>query len=136
MWLVIRFLVAMLLSCGIGPGSAAAAPAALTADSVQKSALEWFDRMRTGQIDRTQLTADFNAQLTDETVETTSRFLQAHGYVEPPAEAKLVDTRAAGDETLYTVRLSFARGNAASLQISVGGDGKISDISLSNTGGD
>ena len=136
MWLVIRFLVAMLLSCGIGARFAAAGPAALTADSVQKSALEWFDRMRTGQLDRTQLTADFNAQLTDETVETTSRFLQAHGYVEPPAEAKLVDTRTAGDETLYTVRLSFASGKAANLQISVSGDGKISDISLLNTGGD
>jgi hypothetical protein len=137
MWLAIRlFLFAMLLSCGVGAQVAAADPAALTADSVQKSALEWFDRMRTGQLDRTQLTADFNAQLTDETVATTSRFLQAHGYVEPPAQAKLVDTRTAGDETLYTVRLSFASGKVANLQISVVGDGKISDISLLNTGGD
>ena len=91
--------------------------------------------MRTGQIDRAQLTADFNAQLTDETVETTSRFLQAHGYVDSPS-AELVDTKTTDDQTLYTVKLSFARGNAANLQIAVNGDGKISDISLLNASGD
>ena len=136
MWLAIRLLVAALLSVSVAPRLAAAAPATLTADSVQKSAVEWFDRMRTGQIDRAQLTADFNAQLTDETVETTSRFLQAHGYVDSPSGAKLVDTKTTDDQTLYTVKLSFARGNAANLQIAVNGDGKISDISLLNAGGD
>ena len=80
---------------------------ALTADSVQKSAVEWFDRMRAGQIDRTQLSDDFNAQLTRPTVETTSRFLQAHGFVVPPTAAKLLGTRTAKDETIYTVKLSL-----------------------------
>lgn len=135
MWLVVRFLATMLLLSGVEQ-SFAAAPAALSADSAQKSAEEWFDRMRTGQIDRTQLSDDFNAQLTDSTVETTSRFLQAHGYVAPPTAAKLVGTRTSGDETLYTVKLSFANGNATNLQISVGPDGKFSDISLLNADAD
>jgi hypothetical protein len=135
MRLAIRFLVAALWSVSVAP-QLAAAPATLTADSVQKSAVEWFDRMRTGQIDRTQLTAEYNAQLTNETVETTSRFLQAHGYVGSPTEAKLIDTRTAEDQTLYTVKLSFAGGNAANLQIAVDGDGKIGDISLLSPGGD
>ncbi len=136
MRLAIRLLVAAMLSCGVAPRLAAATPAAITADSVQKTALEWFDRMRTGQIDRTQLTADFSAQLTDQTVETTSRFLQAHGYLDSPAGAKLVDTRTGGDDTLYTVRLSFTGGKAANLQLAFSGDGKISDISLLNAAGD
>jgi hypothetical protein len=122
----------MVLSAGLAPSLTVGAPTALSAERVQKSAVEWFDRMRTGQIDRTQLSADFNAQLTDATVETTSRFLQAHGYV----EAKLVDTRTAGDETLYTVKLYFAHGNATNLQISVDDNGKFSDISLLNANGD
>src|ERR1700722_17697995 len=118
----------MVLSAGLATSLAVGAPTALSAERVQKSAVEWFDRMRTGQIDRTQLSADFNAQLTDATVETTSRFLQAHGYVESPTAATLVDTKTAGDETLYTVKLSFAQGKATNLQISVGDDGKYNDI--------
>ena len=82
------------------------------------------------------MAADFNAELTDETVETTSRFLQAHGYVNSPTGAELIDTKAADDQTLYTVKLSFARGNAANLQIAVSDDGKIGDISLLNASGD
>lgn len=136
MQVVVRFLATMILSAGLAPSLAAGAPTALAAERVQKSAVEWFDRMRTGQIDRTQLSADFNAQLTDATVETTSRFLQAHGYVEPPTAAKLVGTRTAGDETLYTVKLYFAHGNATNLQISVDDNGKFSDISLLSANGD
>ncbi len=136
MWMVIRLLFAALLFAAIAPRLAAAPAATLTTDSVQNSAVEWFDRMRSGQIDRTQLTADFSAELTDDTVATTSRFLQAHGYIDSPTGAKLVDTRTAEDQTLYIVKLSFARRNPANLQIAIGSDGKISDISLLNAGGD
>jgi hypothetical protein len=46
----------------------AAAPAPASESSVENLALEWFERMRTGQIDRSQLAADYSAQLTESVV--------------------------------------------------------------------
>jgi hypothetical protein len=145
MWRLISFLAAALLAGGVAPAASVPAPAesvpaptvsAQSADTVQKLAIEWFDRMRTGEIDRTQLTADFSAQLTDATIRATSRYLQARDYVASPATAKLVDTNTTGDETFYVVKLFFPRGNVASLRIGFDADGKISDISLLSAAGD
>jgi hypothetical protein len=48
--------------------------------SVETLALEWFAKMRTGQIDRTQLAADYSAQLTDDAVQAMSRYLKEYEY--------------------------------------------------------
>ena len=44
--------------------------------SVETLALEWFTKMQSGQIDRTQLAAEYNAQLTDDAVQAMSRYLK------------------------------------------------------------
>jgi hypothetical protein len=42
-------------------------------DSVRALALQWFAQMQAGHFDRTQLTAEYSAQLTDDIVRETSR---------------------------------------------------------------
>jgi hypothetical protein len=56
MWRLIGFLATALVAGGVAPAASAPAPtaSAQSADTVQKLAIEWFDRMRTGAIDRTQ----------------------------------------------------------------------------------
>ena len=51
---------------------------ALTDKSVEAIALRWFEEMRTGQIDRTQLTAEYSAQLTDDAVKKMSGYLNEY----------------------------------------------------------
>jgi len=78
---VVITLVAALLT-----GSLAAAPArspppssVRTEKSVETLALEWFAKMQTGQIDRTQLATYFSTELTDDAVQAMSRFLKTGG---------------------------------------------------------
>jgi hypothetical protein len=70
---LIRLLAATTLFAGVLANGVADAPAAiqsqanvLTEQNVETIALQWFEQMRTGQIDRTQLTAEYSAQLTDD----------------------------------------------------------------------
>ena len=103
---------------------------------VEILALEWFERMRTGQIDRTQLTADYSAQLTDAAVQAMSRYLKEHAYGSSPTGAQVLRTRASGEQTFYVVKLAFPRGDAASLLLGFNSDGKITGISLMSMAGD
>ena len=131
-------LVATLLTGGVEAALAAPPPAAsvLTENSVESLALEWFDRMRTGQIDRTQLTADYNAQLTDDAVQAMSRYLKEYEYGASPTGAKVLQSRTAGEQTFYVVKLVFPRGDAASLLLGFNAEGKITGISLMSMAGD
>ena len=51
-----------------------------TEKNVETLALEWFAQMQTGQIDRTQLAADYSVQLTDDAVQAMSRYLKKYEY--------------------------------------------------------
>src|SRR5262249_1622083 len=59
-------------------------PIVRTENRVESLALEWFERMRTGDIDRTQLTSDYSAQLTDDAVHGTSQYLKKYEYGASP----------------------------------------------------
>ena len=83
--------------------------------SVETLALEWFAQMQTSQIDRTQLAADYSAQLTDDAVQAMSRYLKEHESGAPPTGAQVLKTRTIGEQTFYVVKLVFPRGDAASL---------------------
>lgn len=138
-----RLPVNIALATALLTGVAAAAfatpppPASMrTENSVEALALKWFAQMQTGQIDRTQLTTDYNAQLTDAAVQGMSRYLKQHDYGAPPTRAELLRTRTIAEQTFYEVKLVFPRGDAASLLFGFNAQGKITGVSLLSMAGD
>ncbi|MGA8659240.1 MAG: hypothetical protein WB586_24185 [Chthoniobacterales bacterium] len=135
---VVITLVAALLT-GCVAAAFAGSPAltsARTESSVEALALEWFAQMRAGQIDRTQLTAGYSAQLTDDVVQATSRYLKEYEYGASPTGAQVLKTRTIGEQTFYVVKIVFPRGDAASLLLGFNAEGKITGISLMSMAGD
>ena len=114
----------------------AARPGSLRTNRVDALALNWFTQMQTGQIDRTQLTPDYSAQLTDDAVQAMSRYLKEYRYGVSPTRAEILQTRTIGKQTLYVVKLVFPRGDAASLLFGFNTEGKITGISLLSMAGD
>lgn len=131
-------LVTALLVGGAAATRAVSQPSASVRreDSVDALALKWFAQMQTGQIDRTQLTADYSAQLTNDAVQGMSRYLKEYNYGVSPTRAEVLRTRTIGTQTLYVVKLVFSRGDAASLMFGFNADGKITGISLLSMAGD
>jgi hypothetical protein len=109
---------------------------ALTEKSVEAIALQWFERMRKGQIDRTQLTPEYSAQLTDDAVKKMAAYLNEYKYGASPTGAQILRTRTIGEQTFYDVKLTFPRGDAASLLFGFNADGKITGIVLMSMAGD
>ena len=107
-----------------------------TANEVEAIALEWFAQMQSGQIDRTQLAAEYSAQLSDDAVREMSRYLKEYKYGASPTGAQVLKTRAIGEQIFYVVKLVFPRGDAASLLFGFNADGKITGISLMSMAGD
>jgi hypothetical protein len=138
-----RFPVVITFVAALFIGSVAAAVAGSpplssmpTEKSVETLALEWFGQMQTGQIDRTQLAADYSAQLTDDAVQAMSRYLKQYKYGVSPTSAQVLKTRTIGEQTFYVVKLVFPRGDAASLLLGFNAAGKITGISLISMAGD
>ena len=90
--------------------------------------------MQAGRFDRTQLTPAYNAQLTDDAVQTMSRRLNEYGA--PPDSAKILQSRTIGDQTFHLVKLHFPRGDAASLLVGSNTEGKITGITVTSMAGD
>jgi len=126
------------LASGVGRVRAnLATPASATIDGhMETFALQWFERMRTGQIDRTQLEPRYSAHLTDEAVQGMSRFIQAYDYGTSPLGAQVVRTHSTDDQIFHVVKLMFPRGDAASLLLGFDHTGKITGISLLGMAGD
>jgi hypothetical protein len=135
---VVIKLVAALLTSGVATALAGSPllSSLRTEKSVEALALEWFAQMRTGQIDRTQLAADYSAQLTDDVVQATSQYLKKYEYGASPTGAQILKTRTTGEQTFYVVKLVFPRGDAASLLLGLNPEGKITGISLMSMAGD
>jgi hypothetical protein len=131
-------LLAAVLSNGVtaAPTAFPAQTTALTDKSVEAIALQWFGRMRRGQIDRTQLTPQYSAQLTNDLVHKMSAYLNEYKYGASPIGAQILRTRATGDQTFYDVKLTFPRGDAASLLLGFNDKGKITGIVLMSMAGD
>jgi hypothetical protein len=127
------FLASSLASASAGP----ATPTSVRTDSsVESLALEWFGRMQSGQIDRSQLTPDYSAQLTDDVVQGLSKHLKEDNYGVSPTSAKVLRTLTSGDQAFYVVKLIFPRGDAASLLIGLNTESKITGISFLSMAGD
>ena len=116
--------------------SAAQPPTVPTDSSVEALALDWFAHMEAGQIDRAQLTAAYNSQLTDGAVKDMAQYLKDHDYSVRPSSAQVLENRKSGDQTFYVVKLVFPRGDAASLMFGFDAAGKITGISLMSMAGD
>jgi proteasome assembly chaperone (PAC2) family protein len=99
-------------------------------------ALQRLGRMRTGQIDRTQLTARYSAQLTEDIVKKMSAYLNEYKYGASPIGAQILRTRATEDQTFYDVKLTFPRGGAASLLLGFSDKDKITGIALMSMAAD
>jgi hypothetical protein len=133
----------LLLALALFTGSAAhiafaqrAATTIRTEKSVEDLALQWFERMRTGQIDRAQLAPAYSAQLTDDAVQGMAQYFKHYDYGVPPSSAKLLQTRTIGDQTFYLVKLIFPRGDATTLMFGFNDADKITGITLMGLAGD
>jgi hypothetical protein len=134
---VIRLVAALLTGSAAAALVASPPPSgAPTENSVETLALAWFAQMRTGQIDRTQLAADYNAHLRMTPCMAMSRYLKEYKYGASPTRAEVLRTRTIGEQTFYVVKLVFPRGDAASLLFGFNAEGKITGISLMSMAGD
>jgi hypothetical protein len=138
-----KLLIAMTLAAALVTGSMESAvsdssgPASTQSEkSVEAIALRWFELMQSGQIDRTQLTAEYSAQLTDDMVHQMSAYLSEYKYGAAPTGAQVLRTRTTGEQTFYDVKLVFPRGDAASLLLGFNTEGKITGIVLMSMAGD
>ncbi|MGH6990510.1 MAG: hypothetical protein ACREE3_11500 [Stellaceae bacterium] len=114
----------------------AALPAAPAPDSIESFALEWFTRMRSGAIDRTQLVPEYSAQLTDHAVKELSRYMRAYEFGALPLYAEVVRTHKDGDQTFHVVKIVFPRGDAASLMFGRDTAGRVTGMTLLSMAGD
>src|SRR5271157_4168564 len=111
-----RIFLAVVLSIGGGAATLAqAAPAAgvPTEDEMRAFVLQWYEQMQAGKIDRTEYTAAYSAQLTDDAVQAMSHHLNEYGA--SPLHAEVMQKRSIDNQTLYQVKLVFPRGDATSL---------------------
>jgi hypothetical protein len=97
-------------------------------------ALRWFKQMQAGRIDRTQLTPEYSAHLTDDAVRQMSRDLNRYGA--PPLGAQIVDVRKIHEQVFYEVKFLFARGDETSLIFGLNAKGAITAVGLTSLSGD
>jgi hypothetical protein len=102
-----------------------------SSDSVKTFALDWFEHIQAGKIDRAQMTAALSETLTDSSVEEMSRYLRAYG---PATRDEISQNRRIQDQTFYVVKLFLQRGDALSLLIGFNDDGKITGITFPSMG--
>jgi hypothetical protein len=99
--------------------------------SVKAIALEWFEHLQAGQIDRTQMTTALSETLTDDSVKEMSHYLKSYG---PTTGAEIVQDREIEDQTFYVVKLLLKRGDALSLLIGFDESGKITGVTFPSMG--
>jgi hypothetical protein len=102
-----------------------------SSDGVKTFALEWFERLQAGQIDRTQMTTELSETLTDDSVKEMSRIVSSFG---PATKDEIVENRKIEDQTFYVVKLFLQRGDAVSLLIGFNESGKITGVTFPSLG--
>jgi hypothetical protein len=138
-WAALAMTVTIMIACSPAAYTAEAASNStgpLTRSSVESLALSWFERMRTGEIDRSQLSAEYDRQLTTDAVQEMAKFLKQYEYGAAPLGAQVLLSRSSGEQTFYIVKIVFPRGDAASLMFGFNAAGKITGINLMSMAGD
>ena len=105
-----------------------------TEDGMKAFALQWFAQIQAAKFDRTQYTAAYGAQLTDDAVQAMSHHLNEYGA--SPIRAEIMQKRSVDNQTLYKVKLIFPRGDAASLLFGFDVEGKITGVAIMSMAGD
>ena len=124
--------VTLWLGCGAAAFAGQPSPTNLSStEHVKALALEWYEHMQSGQIDRTQLAKAYSDQLTDDAVQEMARYLKTYG---PADGAQILQTRTMGRQTFYLVKLFLQRGDAMALLIGLDEAGKITGIAPANMG--
>jgi hypothetical protein len=103
---------------------------------VEALALRWFADMRDGKINRSELSPEYDAHLTDHAVEHMSRHLKRYDFGHLPLEAHVLQTRESGSQTFHVVKIHFPRGDAASVLMGFNQESKITGLSLMSMAGD
>jgi hypothetical protein len=127
---------ALLASVAVSASTAQQQQTAIPDAAVEALALQWFGDMQSGRIDRSRLTPEYNAHLSDAAVEGLAEYMKAHAYGAAPLRAEIVVKRKAGDQSIYIVKLVFPRGDAASLIIGLNGAGQITGLDVTSMAGD
>lgn len=112
-----------------------AAPAN-TDQALETFALRWFEQMRTGQIDRTLLSPEYDAHLSDEAVQNMSQHLTAYEFGASPIGVQVLRQHSTASQSFYLTKILFPRGDAASLLFGFNRDSKITGVSLMSMAGD
>jgi hypothetical protein len=134
--IVVAILAAALSIAAVTTALADPAPPAgvPSANSMKVLALRWFTQIQAGKIDRTQYTAAYVAQLTDDAVQALSHQLNQYGA--SPLRAEIMQERSIDTQTFYQVKLVFPRGDAASLLFGFDTEGKITGVVVMSMAGD
>ena len=98
-----------------------------SADSVKGFALNWFEHLQAGEIDRGQMTIALSETLTNELVKEMSRYVKSYG---PATGDEITENRKIQGQTFYVVKLFLERGDAISLLIGFDDSGKITGVTF------
>lgn len=128
MELAIRVMLALMIACGAALAEPVPAAEAATRDTVAGLALEWFGRMKSGEIDRSALSAEYNAHLTAEAVQAMSHYLNARKDGAMPEKAEILEERRGDGQTIYLVRLAFPGGDVSSMLLGLNANGQITGV--------
>lgn len=124
----IRVMLALTMVCGTA-AQADPVPAG-TGDPVTKLALEWFGRMKTGEIDRSALSPEYNAHLTAEAVQALLQYLNVRKDGAMPEKAEIMEERSGEGQTIYLVKLTFLGGDASSMLLGLNAQGQITGVMI------
>jgi hypothetical protein len=120
--------VALWMECGAAAFAGQPSPTNLSStEHVKALALQWYEYMQSGHIDRTQLAKAYSDQLTNKAVQEMARYLKTYG---PAHGAQILQSRTIGHQTFYLVK----RGDAMALVIGLDEAGKITGIAPANMG--
>jgi pimeloyl-ACP methyl ester carboxylesterase len=109
------------------PSTTATAPLRVEDSKAIARAQGLLDELRSGSIDRRQLTAKLNAEIKPSALEEVIAQVRGLGRVAAWTLSKKTNTTRT---TAYTFRIALTSGDSRSMAISIDADGKISDFSL------
>jgi hypothetical protein len=103
-----------------------------SSDSVKAFALQWFEHLQSGELDRNaDGTAALSENLMDDAVEEMSRHLRSYG---PATRDEIIENRKIDDQTFYFLKLFLQRGDALTLLVGFDEGGKITGITFPSMG--
>ena len=105
-------------------------------EDLRALALQWFERMRTGAIDRTQLARCLQRATDRRGGARDGAATQSLRVWAAPLGAETVRTETRAGETFAVVKLVFPRGDSANLLIGLDAEGKIAGLNLMSMAGD